>query len=428
MSGENAYEVIRREAVALIEERRIDPSLDRARARAVVAEAVDDYQRRAHLGQTRALRDTVEMTDRVLRSIAEFGPLTELLSRPDIEEVFIEGSRVSYIDGTGVLKALTVPTTEPENRQVVDRLLAATDRHLDTSSPIVQARVLDDTARLTAVVSPVADTLSVTIRRYALRKESLASLVELGSLTPQAAGFLWAVMQTTMSALISGPPGAGKTSLLSAMMAAAPPTHCLRCCEEVRELHVPIVHGSYYEARPPSLDGSGAISLRDLVKVVLAMRPDRIVVGEVRGSEAFELTRAANAGCGMSCTVHANSARDALNALVNAALMAGENVAEPIVRRVFASSIDFVVHLGRDSSAATEGSGLRRQVLEILSVVPSMTDDDFSTEPLFEREALGKPLEWTGRVPPEQTTRVLEEALPDGMTLRAILEGRVSPL
>lgn len=215
--------------------------------------------------------------------------------------------------------------------------------------------------------------------------------------------------------------------MLSALMTAAPTSHCLRCCEEVRELHVPIVHGSYYEARPPSLDGSGEISLRDLVKVVLAMRPDRIIVGEVRGAEAFELTRAVNAGCGFACTVHANSARDALNALVNSALMAGENVSEPIVRKVFASAIDFVVHLGRDSLAASPEQGLRRQVMEILSMVPALTDD-FSTEPLFVREALGKPLEWTGSLPPDQSVAILEQALPADMTLRSILEGRVSPL
>lgn len=411
----------------LVEERKLDPRRDRDAMRNVVSEAVDGYQRRAHLGDARALRDPNEMIDRVVRSITAHGPMTELFERPDVEEIFIEGARVSYIDGTGSLRALSVPTTEEENRQVVNRLLADTDRHLDTSSPIVQARVLDDSARLTAVISPIADQLSVTVRRYALRKESLSTMVELGSLTPAAAGFLWVVMQTNMSVLTSGPPGAGKTSMLSALMTAAPTAHCLRCCEEVRELHVPIVHGSYYEARPPSLDGSGEISLRDLVKVVLAMRPDRIIVGEVRGAEAFELTRAVNAGCGFACTVHANSARDALNALVNAALMAGENVSEPIVRKVFASSIDFIVHLGRDSLAANAEQGLRRQVMEILSMVPALTDD-FSTEPLFVREALGKPLEWTGSLPPDQSVAILEQSLPDGMTLRSILEGRVSPL
>ena len=160
-----------------------------------------------------------------------------------------------------------------------------------------------------------------------------------------------------------------------------------------------ITHGSYYEVRPAALDGTGEISLRDLVKFVLAMRPDRIVVGEVRGAEAFELTRAVNAGCGFLCTVHANSAPDALHALVNAALMAGENVAEQIVRRVFSESLDLVVHLDRDdvpSRRIEAASGARswrsRRSCPALS-------DDFTCEPVFVREALGRPLEWTGAVP-----------------------------
>ncbi len=422
----NAYDLIRKTAVDVIESQKIDPQRDRVAVERVVGSVVDDYQRKAHLGDQRALHDPGEMIGRVIRSIVDFGPLTDVLARPDVEEIFIEGSRVSYIDGSGQLRAIAVPTTDAENRQVVNRLLADTDRHLDTASPIVQARVLADSARMTAVIPPISDQLSATIRRYALRNESLPSLVELGAMTPAAAGFLWAIMQTGLSVLISGPPGAGKTSLLSAMMTAAPPTHCLRCCEEVRELHVPIVHGSYYEARPPSLDGEGEISLRDLVKIVLAMRPDRIVVGEVRGAEAFELTRAVNAGCGFACTVHANSAPDALNAIVNAALMAGENVSEPIVRRVFSSSIDFVVHLDRDSLPLPGSDRLRRQVMEIMAVVPAMRDD-FSAEPIFVREAIGRPLDWTGLFPSEQTTAIINRSLPPGLDLKAILEGRANP-
>jgi len=278
--------------------------------------------------------------------------------------------------------------------------------------------------RLSAAIPPVADRLSATLRKYTLRKESLPYLLERDSLSAAAASFLWAIMQARRSLIVSGPPGSGKTSLLSALLAASPANHCIRCAEEIRELSAPITHGSYYEARPPALDGSGEISLRDLVKFLLSMRPDLIVVGEVRGAEAFELTRAVNAGCGFLCTVHANSAREALTALVNAAIMAGENVGESIVRKVFSSAIDFVVHLDRDDvNRVGPDEEVRRQVMEVLAVVPAMTDD-FSTEPIFVREAIGKPLVWTGAYPPE--VDLIERSLPEGATMAAILEGRVS--
>ncbi len=422
----NAYEEIRSDVLAQLERAKLDPRTNLEGVRQVVVDAVEGYQTRAHLGEGRALRDPKEMVARLLTSIIGFGPLTELLTRPDIEEVFIEGSRVSYLDAMGRLQGLAVPTSEAENRQIIDRLLATTQRHLDAQNPIVQARVLDGKARLSAAIPPVADQLSATIRRHILRKESIHSLVERGSLTPAAASFLWATMQTTTSTVVAGPPGAGKTSLLAALVSAVPTNHCIRCCEEIRELSIPITHGSYYEARPPALDGSGEIPLRDLVKLILAMRPDRIVVGEVRGAEAFELTRAVNAGCGFACTVHANSAREAMNALVNTAIMAGENITEHIVRKVFSAAIDFVVYCDRDDiNRADPAAGIRRQVMEILAVVPAL-NGDFSAEPIFLREELGKPLVWTGAVPP--SSDLIERALPEGLSLRAILEGRSLPL
>lgn len=416
----DAYDAIRRRVVALIEERGLDVAGDRSAALDLVAGAVEEYQRAAHLGRGRALADPAGMADRVIRSVTEYGPLTELLARSDLEEVFIEGSRVSFIDSSGRLRALDQPTSELENRLVVDRLLADSDRRLDASSPMVQARVLGDTARLTAVIPPISDRLSATVRRYALRRETLDTMVERSAVSPPAARFLWAAMQATTSVVVSGPPGAGKTSLLSALIHAVPSGHCIRCCEEVRELHVPLVHGSYYEARPAALDGTGEISLRDLVKLVLGMRPDRIVIGEVRGSEAFELTRAVNAGCGFAVTVHANSANDALDALVNAALMAGENVTESVVRKVFTSALDLVVHLDRD--AAGDGP-IRRRVMEILAVVPSLRED-FSTEPIFTRAHLGAPLEWTGAMPPARLVSRIERALGDGSTMRDVVASR----
>src|SRR3954463_9659990 len=135
------------------------------------------------------------------------------------------------------------------------------------------------------------------------------------------------------------------------------------------------------------------------------MRPDRIVVGEVRGAEAFELSRAVNAGCGFLCTVHANSAAEALDALVNAALMAGENVTERVVRKVFSEALDVVVHLDRDDGTSSEGGSIRRQGMEIAAGVPAM-GDDFSVEPIFVRDRLGAPLRWTGVVPARLATRL----------------------
>ena len=423
-AGLDAYASIRRAVLDAVETRKLDPRLDAPAVRDLAAHAVETYQRAAHAGGGMALADPIAMVDRVTQAICDFGPLSALFGRTDVEEIFIEGDRVLYLDRGGRLRGLAAPTTEADNRQVIDQLLTQTQRHLDAKSPLVQARVLNGAARLSAAIPPVADRLSATLRKYTLRKETLPFLVERDSLTPAAAAFLWATMQSRRSLIVSGPPGAGKTSLLSALLSATPASHCIRCAEEIRELSAPVTHGSYYEARPPGLDGTGEITLRDLVKFVLAMRPDLIVVGEVRGSEAFELTRAVNAGCGFLCTVHANSARESLTALVNAAIMAGENVGEGIVRKVFASALDFVVHLDRDDvNRVGPDEEVRRQVMEVMAVVPAMTDD-FSTEPIFVREALGKPLVWTGAFPHE--AELIERSLPPGVTVQAILEGRAT--
>jgi pilus assembly protein CpaF len=401
----DAYERIRREVHVRLDRRRLQADRDPDSVRAEVDAVVVEYQRSAMLGEHLPLADPHSLSDRVVRSITDLGPLTELLARRDVEEIFIEGPRVSYLDDSGRLRGLAVPTSEQENRQVVDRMLAAPDRQLNTKHPMVQARVLGGSARLTAAIPPIGDQLSATIRRYVVRRVTLPDLVARESLSREAAAFLHQLMQLRSRVTVSGEPGAGKTTLLSALLAAGPANHCVRACEEIRELAVPITHGSYYEVRAPALDGSGEITLRDLVKFVLAMRPDRIVVGEVRGAEAFELSRAVNAGCGFLCTVHANSAAEALDALVNAALMAGENVTERVVRKVFSESLDVVVHLQRDVRPSGDDETARRQVAEIAAVVPALRDD-FTVEPLFVRDDPQAPLRWTGALPPSLATRL----------------------
>jgi pilus assembly protein CpaF len=202
----DAYDGIRRDALVRIERRRLRPEGDLEEVQAEVHRAVDEYQRRAHLGDEIPLGDPGEMVGRVLRSITDFGPLTELIARSDVEEIFFEGPRVSYLDSSGRLRGLTVPTGESENRQIVERLLAPTDRQLNTKHPIVQARVLQGSARLTAAIPPVSDRLSATLRRYTVRNVTLGSLVALDSVSREAADFLWAMMQVRSRVAISGEP------------------------------------------------------------------------------------------------------------------------------------------------------------------------------------------------------------------------------
>ena len=425
----SAYETLRSRAAERIEDRKCDVERDPDDARRVISEVVVEYQATAHRGINEPLRDPDDMERRIWQAVAGFGPLTELFDNPHVEEIFIEGPRISFIDGSGRLRSHVVSTTEAELRQVIDRLLAGTNRRLDSANAIEQAHVLGGRARLTAVVPPVSARLSATIRKYTVADETLGSMVELGSISRDAAAFLWAMAQASTSILYSGATGAGKTTLMSAWLRSVPSDQCIRIVEEVRELHIPLPpHSSYYEASPVTMRGDRRFSLRDLVKVSLAQRVDLLCVGEVRGAEAFELTRAVNAGCGFACTVHANSARDALTALVNAAIMAGENVTEDIVRRVFASSIDVVVHLDRDMRRR-EGShqGIRRQVREVLAVAPSLTSGDFTTEPLFVRPALGEPMRWTGAFPPDALVDRVDRALPTGTSVKQILNGDWGP-
>ncbi len=421
MSATDAYDMLRRDVLSRLEVRP-DATDDAGAVRDEVQLVVDAYQRRCAFGEGVPRSDPRATIQRIIRSVFDFGPMTELLARADVEEIFIEGSRVSYLDDCGRLRGLSEPTSEDENRQVIERLLATSERHLDAKHPLVQARVLNGTARLTAAIPPIGDRLSATMRRYTVKHVTLASLVERGVLDETAATFLWAVMQTRSRVAISGEPGAGKTTMLAALMSAMPAGQCVRACEEIRELSIPLVHGSYYETRPAGVDGTGEITLRDLVKFILAMRPDRIVVGEVRGAEAFELTRAINAGCGFMCTVHANGAREALSALVNAALMAGENVTESVVKRVYSQSLDLVVHVDRHDGAAGSADATHREVREITGVSHAL-GEDFTCEPIFVRSGPLRPLTWTGSIPERLEERV-DRVLPSGQSLRRLLEKR----
>lgn len=424
MTTTTTYERLRARAAEVCEERHIRPAEQPDAARSLIEELVREHQTSASAGRAGLLDRPDQMVDRVWRALAEYGPLTELLARHDVEEVFIEGDRVSYIEEGGRLLALNEPTSERENRHIVERLLEGTGRRLDATSAIQQAHVLDGRGRLTAVIEPVSKRLSATLRMYTAANETLGSLVRRGVWSPPAAAFLWALAQVRASVLISGPTGAGKTTALGAFLKAVPQDQCVRVVEEVRELNLPLsLHSSFYEGSGIGLDGARRYTLRDLIKVCLAMRVDMLCVGEVRGEEAFELIRAVNAGGGFCCTVHSQSAQEALTSLVSAAKLAAGDMSPETLQFIFSRSLDVVVYLDRH---ITKGGSAIRDCREIILVKPVTEGrSTWNTEPLFDRQ--GGELQWTGLMPRPELVAHVERILPNGVTLPMLLEGEWSP-
>ncbi len=426
----DAYESLRFAALDELRQRGIDTS-DSSAVVAMIRTLVDRYQVDATSGGAgRPLHDPSSMIDRLARSVLHYGPLTPFLDGSiEFEELIIHGDQVSYIDDGGKLIAHGEPVSEHEVTHVVTKLLATVGAAVDESRPVVQTQVLEGQARLGVVIPPVAERIDVTLRRYLAKRETFDELIGWDAITPAAASLLALSLRTPTGLIVTGQPGSGKTTLVNAILRSAPPSLRVIACEDTPELSVDHLHAARWRTRQASLDGGGEVSLRDLVRMSLGMRPELIVVGEVRGEEAYELTRAGNAGCGMLSTIHANSGRQGLQALVSTAVMAGPNVAASQVRAVFSSIVDLVVHTAKEPSASTsDGRGGRRQVMEVLAI-PAMqgADDDITVEPIFVRDDFGSPLRWTGTpLPIELETRLDRALRPLGMTSGEILEGRVS--
>lgn len=431
----DAYDSLREELLEQLKQRSLDPA-NEAHAQPITdlaAEVVERYQRESRTGLGGLpLANPPDMVGRLIRSVINWGVLTDLLERRDVEEIFIKGGDVWYQDSDGRLINIEEPTTEGELRQIVNRLLRTAGRTVDQRVPMVQTQVLGGRARLGVVIPPISDALSATIRKYTLRNETLDLLVEWGSLTRQAALLLEAVVGIRSGVLVCGPMAAGKTAMLNALVRAMPAAHRVLGCEVTRELSAPLFHGDYFQTRQVGIGSKGEteVNLRDLVYQCLGMRADALIVGEVRGPEAYELTRAGNAGSSLLCTIHANGPREAMNALVNTAVLAGENVPADQISGVFADIIDLVVYLDREDLAFrddTKGGPIRRQVMEISAVPPMQgSERSFTMEPLFVRDEIGAPLRWTGVYPSGTFRTRLERALkPKGTTLEKVFEGRL---
>jgi len=276
------------------------------------------------------------------------GFLEDVLADPHVEEVIVLGGERTFVVRNGLKTLLPEVVDTDTLRHFVDRILSGTGRRLDLASPIVSAQ-LEDGSRVHVAGPPVThpDRLNVQIRRFVLTTGGLDRLVALGTLTSALAATLADAIRTDLTILVAGAPGAGKTTMVNCLLSAVPPDRRVVTCEEVFEISVDIPDMTQMQTREAGLDGGGCITLRDLVRSSLRQRPDRIVVGEVRGPEALDLVLALNAGCSGLATVHANSAIDALDKVVGYCVLAGQNVLVDYVAAALASVVDLVVFMRR---------------------------------------------------------------------------------
>ncbi|KAB7741830.1 CpaF family protein [Nostocoides sp. F2B08] len=364
----DAVATVELEVRELIRRRGIDPVADVAGARAVVQEAVADYDDRAMSGGLPTLGDLDVAVKSITDAVAGFGQLQKYFDDPRVEEIWINDPKRIFIARDGVPELTNILLNEDQVRDLVERMLRTSGRRVDLSSPFVDA-VLPDGSRLHVVIPDITrEHWAVNIRKFVVKADRLEDLVRLGTLTRPAARFLEASVAAGLNIIVAGGTQAGKTTLLNCLSAAVPPRDRIVTCEEVFELKVPQRDVVSMQCRQPSLEGTGEVPLRRLVKEALRMRPSRIIVGEVRQEEALDLLIALNSGLPGMASIHANSAREAITKLCTLPLLAGENVGSRFVVPTVAGSIDLVIH------ATLERDGTRR-VREI-AAVPGRVEGD----------------------------------------------------
>jgi pilus assembly protein CpaF len=308
--------------------------------------------------------DREEIATRIVRDSVGLGPLEVLLADPTVEEVMVNGPATVYVERGGRIEATAVAfADEEELRNAIERILAPLGRRVDELSPMVDARLADG-SRVNVVIPPLAiDGPLVSIRRFGARRPGPEELVALGTLTEAQCGSLEVAVGERRSILVSGGTGSGKTTLLGALSSFIAAGERVVTIEDAAELRLQQPHVVRLESRPAGVEGRGEVTIRDLLRNALRMRPDRIVIGEVRGAEALDLLTALNTGHdGALSTVHANSPADALNRLQTLALMAGVGLPHAAVAEQVQRGIDLVVHLERRPDGA-------RVVTEIAEVV-----------------------------------------------------------
>ncbi len=356
-----AVRIVEDEVRELIRRRGLDPLRQSGEVRRLVEEAISDYDERALLAPLPPIGPLEHARRFVFDAVAGFGALQPLLDDPGIEEIWLNSPNEIYVARNGESELTSVSLTDQQVRDLVERMLKSSGRRLDMSSPFVDA-ALPDGSRLHVVIPDVTRRhWAINIRKFVVKASRLEHLVELGTLTPQAARFLGAAVASGLNVLVSGATQAGKTTMLNCLAASIGTRERVITVEEIFELQLPLRDVVGLQCRQPNLEGQGEIPLRRLVKEALRMRPDRLVVGEVREAESLDMLIALNSGLPGMCTVHANSAHDAVTKICTLPLLAGDNISSAFVVPTVASCIDLVVHCSRHANG-------RRQVTEILSL------------------------------------------------------------
>lgn len=372
----DAVAVLEGEVRELVRRRGLDPLIDSSAVRALVDEVLADYEERSLAGVLHPIGDPGEAAQLVLDAVAGYGPLQRYLDDPQVEEIWINDPGRVFVARAGRSELTPLQLSAETVRDLVERMLRTSSRRVDLSSPFVDA-TLPDGSRLHVVIPDVTrEHWAVNVRKFVVRADRLDQLVGLGTLTAQAAEFLEACMVAGLNVIVAGGTQAGKTTLLNCLASAIPSSERVVTVEEVFELRIGLPDVVGLQTRQSSLEGTGEIRLRRLVKEALRMRPSRIIVGEVRQEESLDLLIALNSGLPGMCSIHANSAREAVTKLCTLPLLAGENVGHAFVVPTVASCVDIVVH------TATESDG-RRRVREIVAVPGRAEGGVVETEDVF---------------------------------------------
>jgi pilus assembly protein CpaF len=331
-----------------------------------------------------SISEQEDLLEDICNDVLGYGPLEPLLARDDIADIMVNGSQKCYIEVGGKVKLTNVRFRDDAHlMNVCQRIVSQVGRRVDESSPICDAR-LPDGSRVNVIAPPLSiDGAALTIRKFKKDKLTLAQLVKYNSISPEGAEVLRILGRVRANILISGGTGSGKTTLLNCLTGFIEKDERVITCEDSAELQLQQPHVVRLETRPPNLEGEGEITMRDLVKNCLRMRPERIIVGEVRGPEAFDLLQAMNTGHdGSMGTLHANSPREALSRLESMITMGGYSLPSRTIREMICSSIDVVVQ------AARLRDGSRR--ITAISEVLGMEGDVIVTQDVFLYDIIGE--------------------------------------